>query len=62
MLICTLMQSLFFSTLSHTQDFDTLASYIQNQQGSPFLAVMSDFHLLLYLYTNDIAGIALKVQ
>ena len=47
---------------THTQDFDTLASYIQNQQGSPFLAVMSDFHLLLYLYTNDIAGIALKVQ
>ena len=48
--------------LLHAQDFDTLANYIQNQQGSPFLAVMSDFHLLLYLYTNDIAGITLKVQ
>ncbi|XP_053671095.1 nuclear protein localization protein 4 homolog [Anopheles nili] len=34
----------------HIQDFSTLADYLDKSRSLPFLDVVSDFHLLLYLY------------
>lgn len=42
------------------QDFSSLSSYLHNQQTSNFLCYMSDFHLLLYLYTDTELGLRFK--
>lgn len=47
---------------SHVQDFDALAGYMRNQSGVPFLSAISDFHLLLYLYTGEVVGFQFKVS
>ena len=43
------------------QDFSALCGYVRGQTGVPFLSFMANFHLLLYLYTHEVAGLRLKV-
>lgn len=42
------------------QDFNSLTDYLQQQGQEGFLPAMSDFHLLIFLYTNKI--VPLKVS
>ena len=46
------------------QDFHALSAYLAAHQSksSNFLSFMADFHLLLFLYTSDVAGIHMKVS
>ena len=44
------------------QDFSALCEYLRRQQGVPFLNYMANFHLLLFLYTHEVAGLHLKVS
>lgn len=44
------------------EGFAVLSTYLSNQQSTNFLCAISDFHLLLYLYTNELAGLDLKVH
>uniref|UniRef100_A0A182JMP2 NPL4 domain-containing protein n=1 Tax=Anopheles atroparvus TaxID=41427 RepID=A0A182JMP2_ANOAO len=37
----------------HIQDFSALADYLAKSRTMPFLDVVSDFHLLLYLYRME---------
>ncbi|XP_059804516.1 nuclear protein localization protein 4 homolog [Hypanus sabinus] len=43
--------------VGETQDFHTLASYLAQNQSAVFLDVISDFHLLLFLVTNDVMSL-----
>uniref|UniRef100_A0A6I8SED5 Nuclear protein localization protein 4 homolog n=1 Tax=Xenopus tropicalis TaxID=8364 RepID=A0A6I8SED5_XENTR len=40
--------------LGETQDFHSLATYLSQNLSSVFLEIISDFHLLLFLVTNDV--------
>uniref|UniRef100_A0A8D1N811 Nuclear protein localization protein 4 homolog n=1 Tax=Sus scrofa TaxID=9823 RepID=A0A8D1N811_PIG len=40
--------------LGETQDFHSLATYLSQSTSSVFLDTVSDFHLLLFLVTNDV--------
>lgn len=40
--------------LGETQDFHSLATYLAQNKSSFFLDVISDFHLLIYLVTNEV--------
>ncbi|XP_060146300.1 nuclear protein localization protein 4 homolog isoform X3 [Globicephala melas] len=40
--------------LGETQDFHSLATYLSQNTSSVFLDTISDFHLLLFLVTNDV--------
>ncbi|XP_028674159.1 nuclear protein localization protein 4 homolog [Erpetoichthys calabaricus] len=40
--------------LGETQDFHSLSTYLSQNTSTVFLNVVSDFHLLLFLVTNDI--------
>ncbi|KAL4648635.1 hypothetical protein GN956_G6795 [Arapaima gigas] len=40
--------------LGETQDFHSLATYLSQSSSASFLDVVSDFHLLLFLVTNDV--------
>uniref|UniRef100_A0A674JQ48 Nuclear protein localization protein 4 homolog n=1 Tax=Terrapene triunguis TaxID=2587831 RepID=A0A674JQ48_9SAUR len=40
--------------LGETQDFHSLATYLSQNTSSVFLDVISDFHLLLFLVTNEV--------
>ncbi len=44
------------------QDFSALSTYLGNQQSGNFLCSVSDFHLLLFLYSSGVAGFDFKVQ
>lgn len=41
-------------TLGETQDFHSLANYLSQNTSSVFLDIISDFHLLLFLVTNEV--------
>uniref|UniRef100_UPI00358E17F8 nuclear protein localization protein 4 homolog isoform X2 n=1 Tax=Myxine glutinosa TaxID=7769 RepID=UPI00358E17F8 len=43
-----------FVITAETQDFNSLAKYFRDHKTSPFLEMVSDFHLLLFLATNDV--------
>ncbi|PNJ88514.1 NPLOC4 isoform 5, partial [Pongo abelii] len=40
--------------LGETQDFHSLATYLSQNTSSVFLDTISDFHLLLFLVTNEV--------
>ncbi|XP_007482935.1 nuclear protein localization protein 4 homolog isoform X2 [Monodelphis domestica] len=40
--------------LGETQDFHSLATYLSQNTSSIFLDIISDFHLLLFLVTNEV--------
>ncbi|XP_075072977.1 nuclear protein localization protein 4 homolog [Mixophyes fleayi] len=40
--------------LDETQNFHSLATYLSQNPSSIFLEIISDFHLLLFLVTNDV--------
>uniref|UniRef100_A0A3P9MJL3 Nuclear protein localization protein 4 homolog n=1 Tax=Oryzias latipes TaxID=8090 RepID=A0A3P9MJL3_ORYLA len=40
--------------LGETQDFHSLATYLSQCSSSSFLDIVSDFHLLLFLVTNEV--------
>uniref|UniRef100_A0A8C9WI55 Nuclear protein localization protein 4 homolog n=1 Tax=Scleropages formosus TaxID=113540 RepID=A0A8C9WI55_SCLFO len=40
--------------LGETQDFHSLATYLSQSSSASFLDVVSDFHLLLFLVTNEV--------
>lgn len=40
--------------LGETQDFHSLAAYLSQNTSSMFLDTVSDFHLLLFLVTNEV--------
>ncbi|XP_064423527.1 nuclear protein localization protein 4 homolog [Latimeria chalumnae] len=40
--------------LGETQDFHSLANYLSQSPSSVFLDIISDFHLLLFLVTNEV--------
>ncbi|NXC21138.1 NPL4 protein, partial [Corythaeola cristata] len=40
--------------LGETQDFHSLATYLSQNTSSVFLDIISDFHLLLFLVTNEV--------
>ncbi|XP_030630011.1 nuclear protein localization protein 4 homolog isoform X3 [Chanos chanos] len=40
--------------LGETQDFHSLATYLSQCSSSAFLDIVSDFHLLLFLVTNEV--------
>ncbi|KAG5262808.1 hypothetical protein AALO_G00279130 [Alosa alosa] len=40
--------------LGETQDFHSLATYLSQCSASSFLDIISDFHLLLFLVTNEV--------
>ncbi|EGW06242.1 Nuclear protein localization protein 4-like [Cricetulus griseus] len=40
--------------LGETQDFHSLATYLSQNNSSVFLDTISDFHLLLFLVTNEV--------
>ncbi|XP_075702083.1 nuclear protein localization protein 4 homolog [Rhinoderma darwinii] len=41
-------------SLGETQDFHSLATYLSQNPSSIFLEIISDFHLLLFLVTNEV--------
>ncbi|GAA6078987.1 nuclear protein localization protein 4 homolog, partial [Tachysurus ichikawai] len=40
--------------LGETQDFHSLATYLSQSSSSSFLDIVSDFHLLIFLVTNEV--------
>lgn len=44
------------------QDFHSLATYLsQNSSSSSFLDIVSDFHLLIFLVTNEVMPLRVSI-
>uniref|UniRef100_A0A8B9PK22 Nuclear protein localization protein 4 homolog n=1 Tax=Apteryx owenii TaxID=8824 RepID=A0A8B9PK22_APTOW len=48
--------------LGETQDFHSLATYLSQNTSSVFLDIISDFHLLLFLVTNEVMPLRVRNQ
>uniref|UniRef100_A0A8B9QWZ9 Nuclear protein localization protein 4 homolog n=1 Tax=Anas platyrhynchos TaxID=8839 RepID=A0A8B9QWZ9_ANAPL len=46
--------------LGETQDFHSLATYLSQNTSSVFLDIISDFHLLLFLVTNEVMPLRVR--
>lgn len=44
------------------QDFHSLATYLSQNTSSVFLDTISDFHLLLFLVTNDVMPLQVRAK
>ena len=47
-------------SLLFSHSFDGLIRYIEQQCSTNFLCAMSDFHLLLFLYTTDVVQLQVR--
>lgn len=50
----------FFITSLSLQDFHSLATYLSQNTSSVFLDIISDFHLLLFLVTNEVMPLRVR--
>lgn len=50
----------FFITSLSPQDFHSLATYLSQNTSSVFLDIISDFHLLLFLVTNEVMPLRVR--
>lgn len=51
-----------FSYFPVLQDFHSLATYLSQNTSSVFLDIVSDFHLLLFLVTNEVMPLRVRKQ
>lgn len=54
------MTFFFFITSLSPQDFHSLATYLSQNTSSVFLDIISDFHLLLFLVTNEVMPLRVR--
>ena len=45
-----------------SQSFDGFIRYLEQQRSTNFLCSMSDFHLLLFLYTTDVVQLQVDLE